>query len=140
LTSWIRRVAVRPSTEVATTWSMCLPGVTRAAFHKKTKGARRSAATRRPSTLTIIRAAFAPHGRTRSFTAPRTFVHGRAPALVSANALLSTNRQAAQELFLSEHTVNFHMKNILHKLHVRNRAQAVAYAVRTGLVEPAEGG
>ncbi len=52
----------------------------------------------------------------------------------------STNRQAAQALFLSEHTVNFHMKNILHKLHVRNRAQAVAYAVRTGLVEPAEGG
>lgn len=51
-----------------------------------------------------------------------------------------TNRQAAQELFLSEHTVNFHMKNILHKLHVRNRAQAVAYAVRTGLIEPAEGG
>lgn len=49
-----------------------------------------------------------------------------------------TNREVAQELFLSPHTVNFHMKHILQKLHLRNRAQAVAYAVRTGLVTPAE--
>lgn len=48
----------------------------------------------------------------------------------------STNREVAEALHLSEHTVNFHMKNILHKLHMRNRAQAVAYAIRTGLVVP----
>ncbi|WP_217915166.1 response regulator [Miltoncostaea marina] len=46
----------------------------------------------------------------------------------------ATNREVAAALVVSEHTVNFHMKNILHKLHLRNRAQAVAYAIRTGLL------
>lgn len=46
-----------------------------------------------------------------------------------------TNREIAEELFIAESTVNFHMKNILSKLHLRNRAEAVAYALRSGLVE-----
>jgi DNA-binding NarL/FixJ family response regulator len=50
-------------------------------------------------------------------------------------AVGATNREMAEALHLSEHTVNFHMKNILHKLHLRNRAQAVAYAIRSGLLE-----
>ena len=50
----------------------------------------------------------------------------------------ATNKEIAASLHLSEHTVNFHMKNILSKLHLRNRAQAVAYAIRTGLVTPAD--
>ncbi|MDH4101754.1 MAG: response regulator transcription factor [Thermoleophilia bacterium] len=50
----------------------------------------------------------------------------------------ATNKEIAASLYLSEHTVNFHMKNIFSKLHLRNRAQAVAYAIRTGLVTPAE--
>lgn len=48
----------------------------------------------------------------------------------------ATNREVAAALYLSQHTVNFHMKNILHKLHLKNRAQAVAFAVRTGLANP----
>lgn len=50
----------------------------------------------------------------------------------------ATNREIAASIFLSEHTVRFHMKNILSKLHVKNRAQAVAYAYQRGLAEPAE--
>jgi DNA-binding NarL/FixJ family response regulator len=46
-----------------------------------------------------------------------------------------TNREIAEALFIAESTVNFHMKNILSKLHLRNRAEAVAYALRSGLVE-----
>jgi DNA-binding NarL/FixJ family response regulator len=46
-----------------------------------------------------------------------------------------TNREIAAALFIAESTVNFHMKNILSKLHLRNRAEAVAYALRSGLVE-----
>ena len=49
-----------------------------------------------------------------------------------------TNREIAGSLFLSEHTVSFHVKNILSKLHLRNSAQAVAYAVRTGLAKPVD--
>ena len=46
----------------------------------------------------------------------------------------ATNKEIAAQLFISENTVNYHMKNILAKLHLRNRAQAVAYALQTGLV------
>ena len=47
-----------------------------------------------------------------------------------------TNKEIAATLGISTNTVNFHMKNILSKLQLRNRAQAVAYAVRTGMVKP----
>jgi Response regulator containing a CheY-like receiver domain and an HTH DNA-binding domain len=48
----------------------------------------------------------------------------------------ATNREIATALFVSENTVNFHMKNILRKLHLKNRTQAAAYAVRRGVAEP----
>lgn len=44
-----------------------------------------------------------------------------------------TNREVAQTLSLSETTVKSHMTNILARLHLHNRAQAVAYAHRHGL-------
>ena len=52
-----------------------------------------------------------------------------------------TNREIAEQLGISENTVSFHVKNILAKLHLKNRAQAVAYAIRSGLVAlpPSEG-
>ncbi len=46
-----------------------------------------------------------------------------------------TNRAIAASLVLSENTVRYHIKNILAKLHLRNRAQAAAYAVQQGLAE-----
>lgn len=51
--------------------------------------------------------------------------------LVAAGA---TNREIAAELVVSENTVEFHMRNILAKLHAANRTQAAAYAIRSGLV------
>ena len=47
----------------------------------------------------------------------------------------ATNKEIAKKLVITENTVNFHVKNILTKLHLRNRAEAVAYAFRTGLVK-----
>lgn len=43
------------------------------------------------------------------------------------------NKGIAQELGISENTVNYHMKNILGKLHARNRAEAAVVALRDGL-------
>jgi len=47
-----------------------------------------------------------------------------------------TNKQVADQLFITERTVKYHLQEILQKLHLRNRTQAVAYAVRTGLINP----
>lgn len=45
-----------------------------------------------------------------------------------------SNREIADALGLSEHTVKTHLANILEKLHLRSRAHAAAYAVQAGLV------
>jgi DNA-binding NarL/FixJ family response regulator len=47
-----------------------------------------------------------------------------------------TNRDIGAQMSLSENTIKYHLKNILQKLHLRNRAQAVAYAMQSGLVTP----
>ncbi|MBI4301355.1 MAG: response regulator transcription factor [Chloroflexi bacterium] len=44
----------------------------------------------------------------------------------------STNKEIAATLFISENTVNYHMKNIVSKLHVRNRAEVVGWALEHG--------
>ena len=46
-----------------------------------------------------------------------------------------TNAEIAEQLNVSENTIKFHMKNILAKLHVRNRAEVVAFALRSGLIK-----
>jgi DNA-binding NarL/FixJ family response regulator len=48
---------------------------------------------------------------------------------------VTTNRKLAGALGISENTVKFHVRNILDKLHLHNRAQVVAYAMRNRLVE-----
>jgi two-component system nitrate/nitrite response regulator NarL len=46
-----------------------------------------------------------------------------------------TNKEIGAELHIAENTVKNHLRNILEKLHLQNRAQAAAYAVREGLVD-----
>ncbi len=48
-----------------------------------------------------------------------------------------TNKEIANTLNISEHTVKIHLKNILKKLHMSNRTQAAIYAQRHGLVAAA---
>lgn len=49
---------------------------------------------------------------------------------------ITSNRELAERLVITENTVKYHLRNILDKLHVQNRAQVVAFAVRHGMVEP----
>ncbi len=44
-----------------------------------------------------------------------------------------TNKEIAADLFVSESTVKYHLRNILDRLHLENRAQVIAYAARKGL-------
>jgi DNA-binding NarL/FixJ family response regulator len=44
-----------------------------------------------------------------------------------------TNREIAEALVIAENTVKNHLRNILTKLHLDNRVQAAAYALRQGL-------
>lgn len=45
-----------------------------------------------------------------------------------------TNKQIADALFISEETVKTHVGNILSKLHLAHRSQAIIYALKKGLI------
>ncbi len=47
-----------------------------------------------------------------------------------------SNKEIANELTITEGTVKNHVHNALEKLHLTNRVQAAAYAVRQGLASP----
>jgi len=47
----------------------------------------------------------------------------------------ASNREIAENLIISEHTVKAHVRSILNKLNIRNRQQIAAYAVREGVTE-----
>ena len=45
-----------------------------------------------------------------------------------------STEQIANELFVSVNTVRNHVNNIIRKLHVHSRLEAVSYAIKTGLI------
>jgi len=46
----------------------------------------------------------------------------------------ATNKEIGDSLFISENTVKTHLRSIMEKLHLANRSQAAAYAVKRGLI------
>jgi two-component system NarL family response regulator len=46
-----------------------------------------------------------------------------------------SNREVAEQLFISENTVKNHVRNILEKLHLHSRMEAVVYAMREKLLD-----
>lgn len=49
-----------------------------------------------------------------------------------------SNKGIAAALSISENTVKFHLSHILEKLHLQNRSQVVAWALRHGITPPEE--
>lgn len=47
-----------------------------------------------------------------------------------------SNKALAQKFSISENTVKYHIKKIFQKLGVQNRTEAVAFAMRAGLIKP----
>jgi DNA-binding CsgD family transcriptional regulator len=47
-----------------------------------------------------------------------------------------TGAEIAERLSVSPHTVRTHINNVMHKLGVHSRSEAVAFAVRSGLASP----
>jgi DNA-binding NarL/FixJ family response regulator len=58
----------------------------------------------------------------------------RERAILYAIARGMTTAAISRELWISEHTVKFHLTNIYRKLGVRNRAAAVRWAIEHGIV------
>jgi len=46
-----------------------------------------------------------------------------------------TNREISERLFVSEHTIKAHLRNVLIKLNLRNRQQAAVFAAEHGLIQ-----
>ncbi|PMB03683.1 helix-turn-helix transcriptional regulator [Fischerella thermalis CCMEE 5273] len=45
-----------------------------------------------------------------------------------------SNKEIAEQLFISDKTVKIHVSNILKKLRVKSRSQAIIYAIQHELV------
>jgi DNA-binding NarL/FixJ family response regulator len=74
----------------------------------------------------------------RKTQAPGQSAAGLSPQELRLLRLLAEghqNKTAAAELGISVHTVSFHLRSIYEKLHVHSRSEAVARALRDGLVE-----
>ena len=72
-------------------------------------------------------------GRRRPDEASRLGLTAREREVLALVALGRTNRQIAEELFISENTAGVHVSNILGKLAVTGRGEAAAIAYRLGL-------
>jgi DNA-binding NarL/FixJ family response regulator len=106
-----------------------------------------------PSLVAGIKAAVAGESLISGVVAAKLFEHLRADDLrTTAEQLLfqdlsgreleilkllasgKRNAEIAKELFISPHTVRNHVSNLLAKLHISNRFEATAYAIRNRIV------
>ena len=78
-----------------------------------------------------------PQPPTKSGKSPDALTAREQEVLETMVGGTTTNRALAKSLGVSENTVKFHVRNILDKLRLHTRAEAVGYALRHNLVHPA---
>jgi DNA-binding NarL/FixJ family response regulator len=64
----------------------------------------------------------------------RSLLSEREVEILRLVAAGKSNRLIAEQLLISENTVKYHLKNILHKLGVSNRTEAVTWAIQRGIL------
>jgi two-component system NarL family response regulator len=75
------------------------------------------------------------HRQVEAAAADRAKVTDREREVLELLVHGATNRDIATRLRITENTVKVHLRNILDKLHLRNRQQAAAFAISSGLVQ-----
>lgn len=89
-----------------------------------------------PSMAAKILDEFARQPRARKHEAPASGLSPREHEVLELLTRGAVNKEIAAALAISENTVKNHLKSIMEKLHVENRVQIVAHALREGLVKP----
>jgi DNA-binding NarL/FixJ family response regulator len=67
---------------------------------------------------------------------PAPVLTARELEVLALMAQSKSNREIAEALFISENTVKNHVRNILEKLHLHSRMEAVLYAMQKRLLDP----
>lgn len=88
-----------------------------------------------PSMAAKILEEFARLGRQAAQGTSRSKLSGREQEVLEFLARGAANKEIASALNISENTVKNHLKSIMEKLHLENRVQVVAYALREGLLK-----
>ena len=91
------------------------------------------AAMTRQTTAQLMKSLTQP---TSQRTAPVGRLTKRETELLELVAKGMSNKAVAQALSVSENTVKYHMKNIMQRLNVQNRTEAVTHAISAGLINP----
>ncbi len=76
---------------------------------------------------------FSRYGRAKARADSERNLTDREEEVLQLVAQGKTNKEIASQLVISESTVKYHLRNILEKLHLENRAQVMAYAAQRGL-------
>ena len=91
-----------------------------------------------PSLARKVLAEFARSSDDRTERTPDALTDREREVLDLLVSGITSNRDLARRLYVSENTVKYHLRNILAKLHLQNRAQVIAYALQHGLVDRPE--
>lgn len=112
-----------------------LKGAEPEALFQTLRGVLRGETSLAPSMATKILEEFARLGRRAAEGTPSARLSPRERGVLEHLARGATNKEIASALDISENTVKNHLKSIMGKLHLENRVQVVAYALREGLVK-----